>query len=149
MKTPPTTSRPLRPFTEPWAAAFCDAINSSDAYHASAQKWIWPLALVLEADAALGYPSGAAIVLELENGYCRGASLHATDEVSTPFVLRGDYATWKQILKGELDPVMAITRKRLTLEGSLATIMLNARSAKILVACAAAVPTSFPDETTQ
>lgn len=148
MKTPPTTRPPLQPFTEPWAAAFCDAINSSDAYHASAQNWIWPLALVLEADAALGYPRGAAIRLELEKGHCRGVSLHAMDEVSAPFVLRGDYASWKQVLKGELDPVMAITRKRLTLEGSLATIMLNARSAKILVTCAAAIPTSFPDEMT-
>lgn len=137
----------MRPFTEPWAAAFCDAINASRAYFDSAQHWTWPLALVLDPAPGLGYPQGAGILLELDRGRCNGASVHEADKVSAPFVVRGEYATWIQIIKGELDPITAITRKRLQLEGSLATIMLHARSAKILVSCATLVPTTFPHET--
>lgn len=135
----------LRPFTAEWAAAFRDAIDASVAYRDAAQRWTWPLALVLDAAPALGYAGDTAILLDLDRGRCRSASV-STGVVTAPFVVRGEYDAWKQIIRGELDPIMAITRKRLRLKGSLATIMLHARSAKLLVGCAAAVPTSFPDE---
>lgn len=135
-----------RPFTDQWAAAFCDAINANSEYRESGQRWTWPLALVLEAAPALAYPRDTAVLLDLDKGYCRSASLHVDSVPAAPFILRGDYHVWKQIIKGGLDPIMAVTRKQLRLEGSLATVMLHARSAKILVSCAVQVPTLFPDD---
>ena len=34
-----------RPFTDAWAAAFRDAINTDAEYRAAATKWSWPVAL--------------------------------------------------------------------------------------------------------
>ena len=138
----------LLPFTQPWADAFRDAINDDADYRAAAAGWTWPLALVLEPVPALGYPDGAAVRLELDRGRCDRATATApASAAAAPYVLRGDYGAWKAIVRGELDPVTAVMTRRLSLAaGSLTTLMLHARSAKALVACARRVDTTFPDE---
>jgi hypothetical protein len=65
---------------------------------------------------------------------------------AAPFKLRGPYAVWKRLVRGELDPVMAVARGELRLEGPLTTLMMHVSSARALVACAQRVPTTFPDE---
>ena len=139
----------MRPFTQPWASAFCEAVNASTAYREAAKSWTWPLALVLDRAPELGYPADVAILLDLQRGECRSARVLSADELEAaapPFRVSGDFAAWKEVNSGQLDPITAIMRKRLRLTGSLATIMLHARSAKLLVDCASAVPTEFPDE---
>ena len=138
---------PLLPFTQPWADAFRDAINADVAYRSAGAGWTWPLALVLEPVAEYGYAAGGAVQLELARGHCDEARALAPDDVTAPYALRGEYAAWKAIVRGELDPVTAVMTRRLTLaSGSLTTLMLHARSAKALVACARQVDTAFPDE---
>ncbi len=137
----------LRPFTQAWVDAFRDAIESSESYREAAQGWLWPLALVMEPAPELGFPRAVGILLELERGRCHGARVVVGDDVDAPFVIRGEYAVWKEIMLGELDPVAAVMHRRLRLDGSLTTMIRHARAAKELTACAAAVPTLFPDET--
>ena len=51
-----------RPFSQPWADAFRDAINADADYRAAAGSWTWPVALLLDpADPALGYPEPVAV----------------------------------------------------------------------------------------
>lgn len=141
---------PLLPFTQPWADAFRDAINADESYRAASSGWKWPLALVLDPVAELGYPGGGAVELELSRGTCERATALAPDAVTAYFVLRGAYPAWKAIVRGELDPVTAVMTRRLALAtGSLTTLMLHSRSAKLLVACARQVDTAFPDEERQ
>jgi putative sterol carrier protein len=138
---------PLLPFTQPWADAFRDAINGDAGYRAAGAGWAWPLALVLEPVAEYGYPAGGAVQLELSRGQCDGARAVEPAAVTAPYALRGDYAAWKSIVRGELDPVTAVMTRRLTLaSGSLTTLMMHTRSAKALVECARHVDTAFPDE---
>lgn len=135
-----------RPFTQEWADAFREAINASPEYRESGKGWVWPLALALEATPELGYAESTAILLDLSEGHCEKASVTAADTVSAPYVLWGDYKTWKEIIRGELDPIAAILLRKLHLTGSIATIAQHASAAEALVRCAAAVPTEFPDE---
>lgn len=134
------------PFTPPWATAFRDAIAADAGYRAAAARWTWPVALVLEPEPAFGYPDAVAVELALDRGDCHGAAIRAADAVTAPFVLRAPYATWKAVVRGELDPLAAVTLGRIRVQGSIATLMLHARAATALVGCARAVPTRFPDE---
>lgn len=133
-----------RPFTPEWAAAFRDAINADAEYKTAGAGWTWPLALSLSADAARGYPQDVAVELELSRGSCSDARIKVGDKATTDFVLRGDYETWKAVVSGQLDPVVAVTMGKLRLvQGSLTTLMLQTKAAKALVACAQQVPTDF------
>lgn len=137
----------LLPFTQPWADAFCAAIESDADYRAASQSWRWPLALVLEAKPELGFAEDVAVELALDRGHCASARAVAARDVTAPYVLRGGYDAWKRVVRGELDPVLAVTTGKLRLvKGALTTLMLHSRSARALVACARNVPTRFPDE---
>lgn len=135
-----------RPFTAPWAEAFRHAIEGDTAYRDAAAKWTWPVALVLSPAPALGFPDAVAVELQLDRGRCHGATIVAGDAVSAPIALIAPYAVWKSIVRGELDPIAGVTRGKIAVRGSLATLMMHARAATALVACASAVPTEFPDE---
>jgi putative sterol carrier protein len=134
------------PFTPEWTAALCAAIESDTEYRAAAANWTWPVALVLEPAPELGYPEPVAAELTLDRGRCRGAELRALDAVTAPFVLTASYATWKSIVHGGLDVISAVVQRRVTVQGSLVTLMLHTKAAIALVACARRVPTRFPDE---
>jgi putative sterol carrier protein len=138
----------LAPFTQPWADAFRAAINADAAYQAAARNWTWPVALVVGARPDLGIMVDMAVEAELDRGHCSAARAVPADRTTAPFVLRGEYDAWKRVVRGELDPVLAVTTGKLRLErGALTTLMLHTTSARALVACARMVPTAFPDET--
>lgn len=134
------------PFTPEWADALCSAIDADPTYREAGREWKWPVALVLEATPAYGYPEPIAVQLTLENGGCRDAVVLAPDALTADFVLRGDYGTWKLVATGELDAMTAVMTGRLSLSGSLMTLMQHASAAESLVACAQQVDTRFPDE---
>jgi putative sterol carrier protein len=137
---------PVRPFTDAWAAAFRDAVEEDLAYREAAQKWTWPVALVLQPTPHLGYPEAVAVELALDRGRCASAAIMPRAEVTAPFVLTAGYEVWKSVVRGELDPIVGVTRGKIQVQGSLATLMLHTKSASALVACARKVPTAFPDE---
>ena len=137
-----------RPFSQPWADAFRDAINADADYRAAASGWTWPVALLLDpADPALGYPEPVAVQVALDRGTASDARALAGSDADADIVLGADYATWKQVVRGALEPVNAVVSGRIRLvRGSLMTLMMHVNAAKALVACAARVPTAFPDE---
>lgn len=135
-----------RPFTQHWADALRQVINDDLEYRARAAAWTWPVALVLEANPALGYHEETAVQFELDRGTCTAVQVLAPATVTAPFVLRAPYAVWKRIVRGVTDPVMAVALRQVSLTGSLSTLMLHAGAAKALIACARRVPTLFPDE---
>lgn len=135
------------PFTVGWAAALRAAIESDTAYRDAAAKWIWPMALVLDAAPEFGYAEPVATELTLALGRCHDAVLRHPDAVTAPFVLRASYPTWKAVVRGELDMITAVVQRRIRVQGSMTTLMLHTRSAIALLDCARAVPTRFPDET--
>jgi putative sterol carrier protein len=136
----------FRPFTPAWAGAFRDAVEADAAYRATATNWTWPVALVLEAAPELGYDAPVAVELALDRGRCHGAEIRSIDSLTAPFVLTAPYGTWKEVVRGQLDPLAGVTRGKIRVQGSLMTLMLHAKSAAALCLCARAIPTRFPDE---
>lgn len=130
------TGRRHRPFTPEWALAFRDAIEADTEFRRVGAAWRWPIAFVLEAAPELGYPEPVAVELALEGGRCRAAELRTVNAVTAPFVFRAPYAVWERVMRGELEPVAAVTRGELRVTGSLMTLMLHARVATVLCGCA-------------
>ena len=137
---------PRRPFTQEWGDLFCAAINDDSRYRDLGRNWTWPLALVLQRNDELGYPSDVVLRLELDRGRCRGARIVPLVEAPAPFRFSASYAVWKRIVRGQLDPIAAVMRRELDFEGSLPTLVMQVASIHALVACAQTVPTEFPDE---
>jgi putative sterol carrier protein len=130
-------------FSEAWAAAFRAAVNNDAAYRDAAKGWTNPVAMVIDEDA--GPAAGMAVQVDLKAGTCLSAVALSAEAVSAPFVLSADLATWKEIVTGGSDPIMAVARGKVKLSrGSLGTLMLHAKGAKALVACAQKIDTLWP-----
>ena len=137
-----------RPFTDAWALAFRDAINADAEYRAAAAKWTWPVALTLDPpQPELGYPERVAVEVDLDRGTCSAARLVPAAASTAPIALGADFATWKLVVHGHLDPVTGVATGRLRLDrGSLMTLMMHTGAARALVTTAQKVETEFPDD---
>lgn len=130
----------LEVFTAPWADALCAALTSDLEYRAAAARWEGDLVLAM-ADA-----TGAAVLLDLWHGACRGARpATAGDREAAPFVIEATAATWQRVLEGDLDPLFGLMSGTLVLaRGHLAKLLPFTAAAKALVAVAARLDTRFP-----
>lgn len=127
-------------FSAAWATALATAINADDAFATAAKGWTNIVALVVAPHELL--PAGAAVEVDLQAGACNTATALPPDEVSATFVLTADMASWKEIIGGTADPLMAVATGRVKLtQGSLATLMMHSRAAKALLVCTRKIAT--------
>lgn len=130
-----------------WAEAYRHAINHNAAYKKSAAAWEQgAIALVALPDAAAGLSDAHGMILDLKHGHCNGV-IYTTERAridETPFVIEADYAHWKAVIRGELDPVRAMLSGQLKLtRGHLPTIIRDVEGARQLVLSAGNIATSF------
>lgn len=131
-------------FSDEWARAWCRVLNESEAYREAGATWKGTIALVLDPDPDLGVPAARTVRVALEAGRCLGAATGDGDQPRA--TIGGAPSTWRRVLAGEVDPLLAVMSGKLQLrDGSLAELMPHARAAKELVASARQVPTLFPD----
>ncbi len=120
-------------FTDPWARAWGERLNESEAYREAAESWEG--AVLLEdshADDDL-----RAVFLDLHHGACLEARVaRAGDGERARYVLSATEADWLRVLDG-MSPISAILRGKLKLsKGSLASLMPFTRAASELVEAA-------------
>ncbi len=146
----PLQSRPEMPHpfpSEPWAAAFRDAINQNPRYAETGKDWTHgAVALVVKADAALGIVDDMAIVVDAHQGKCRAASYVAavTAREASPFVIEGLYDRWQTLIREGQDPIKALMQGKLKMtKGHLPTLIRHIESSKAMLASAQSVPTEF------
>lgn len=133
--------------SEGWMAAYEKLINASSEYREAAATWEGAIAFVFEAEPDRGVPSDLWAILDLWHGECRGAQLIGPEEGSAaPYVIRAPYSRWKEVLRGDLDPVKGMMQGKLALQGDLAAIVRYIRAADELVNLTTQVPTEFLDE---
>jgi putative sterol carrier protein len=133
--------------SDPWVKAFVERINGSVEYAASAAGWEGDVAIVIEAEPDRGVPETAWVLLELLDGACRGGGV-VDEERGTraPFVIRASYSRWKDVIRGDLDPIKAMMQGKLKVQGDLPMIIRYARATNELAHLTQLVDTSFPDE---
>lgn len=145
---PPERKRILKHeiFTFGWAQAWAGHLNRNPLYRSAAQKWEWPLILILEKDPAHGVKENREIYLDLWHGECREARLAVGKDLQeAPYIISAPLPVWQEILAGQADPMMALTRGRLKLrKGNLLKLARFAQAAKQLVLSAVQVGSAFP-----
>ncbi|NMC70779.1 MAG: hypothetical protein GYA57_12030 [Myxococcales bacterium] len=133
-----------------WVAAFRDAVNGNPAYKTSGREWTHGvITLVVSANPAVGLAEDACMWLDLHQGVCREAKLvpRAEADAGSAFVIVGDYARWKQVIRKELEPIKGMMQGKLKLaKGQLPVIVRFVQAARDLVDSATRVATRFPDE---
>lgn len=133
--------------SDEWVSAYWEAIKKSD-YSETGKTWNkGAVALVCKAEPAIGLKEDVGIWLDLHEGVCRSAKIVPPSEAGTaPFVVTGEYARWKQVIEGKLDPIKGMMQGKLRLKGDLPTIVRYVKASKTLVASAANVETTFLDD---
>ncbi|MBT9146730.1 hypothetical protein B9J77_03330 [candidate division NPL-UPA2 bacterium Unc8] len=133
--------------SEEWIAEFGKAINANEEYKRTAATWEGPVALIFNAEPAIGLDEDFCVWADLWHGECREIKKVTLEEAQkAPYVIRGSYANWKQVVQGRLGPVKGMMQGKLKLKGNLPTIMKYVKASDELVKCAAKVPSEFLDE---
>jgi putative sterol carrier protein len=133
--------------SEEWMTIYRERINASQEYREAAATWEAPIAFALEAEPDRGVPGDLWALLDLWHGECRDARMvEPMEGERAPFVIRAPYSRWKEVLRGDLDPVKGMMQGKLRLQGDLATIVRHVRAANELVHLTMQVPTQFLDE---
>ena len=133
-------------FTHDWAVAWGEAIRASDGYRTAAQRWQWPMVITMTFGSELDLAE-RSVFLDLFEGDCREArSATETDRAAVPFIISGDFHSWKQVLERDLDPILALMTVKLKIaKGSLAALIPYVTAARELVAAASQVPYRLPE----
>src|SRR6266516_2248525 len=131
-----------------WLDAYAERINASSDYREAAATWEGDIAYVFEAEPDRGVPDDVWSWLDLWHGECRGARYDITEDegMDAKFIIRAPYSRWKEVIRGELDPVKGMMQGKLKLKGDLPTIVRYVKAANELVTLAGSVPTEFVDE---
>jgi putative sterol carrier protein len=133
--------------SDEWLAEYVQRINASESYRDAAETWEGDVAYVIEAEPDRGVPEDVWAWLDLWHGRCRDGRLVAPEEGERArFVIRAPYSRWKEVIRGDLDPVKGMMQGKLKLRGDLPTIVKYVRAANELVTVAQSVPTQFADE---
>jgi putative sterol carrier protein len=122
-------------------------INASSEYREAAATWEGAVAFVFEAEPDHDVPDDLWALLDLWHGECRDARMLEQEEGErAPYVIRAPYSRWKEVLRGDLDPVKGMMQGKLKVQGDLAMIVRYVRAANELVHLTMQVPTRFIDE---
>jgi putative sterol carrier protein len=68
------------------------------------------------------------------------------DEIEPAYLIRAPYSVWKQLLKGTLDPVEALVRRRIEVQGEVQPLIERMQYRGIAERILAKLGTTFVDE---
>ncbi len=128
-----------------WVEKYKDELNKGP-WKDSGKEWKHgPVTLVIKKDDKV-IKEDVYIILDINQGVCKDARIVSKEEgEKAPFVIYGDYGRWKQIIKGELDPIQGLAQGKLQLKGNLAIIVRFVKAAQDMVKSASRIPTEFLD----
>jgi putative sterol carrier protein len=133
-------------FSPEWVEAYKKEVQGSPSYKKAAAAWEGDMTLVVQADGS-ALAQDCYIYMDLWHGEARDIRLVGAEEgAKAKFVITGGYERWKQVVKGELEPIKGMMQGKLKLRGNLAYVVRFVAAAKELVSCTAKVPTRYLDE---
>lgn len=131
--------------SQEWLDRYKEELNKGP-WKDSGKEWIYgPVCLVIKKDGKT-VKEDVYILLDINKGVCKDAKIVSREEgEKAPFVIYGDYQRWKQVIKGELEPIQGLAQGKLQLKGNLAIIVRFVKAAEDMVKSASRVPTEFLD----
>ncbi|NIQ39174.1 MAG: Fis family transcriptional regulator [Proteobacteria bacterium] len=133
--------------SEEWVQRFKGEVQNNPSYKEAAKTWEGDMTLVVQADPQAGIEADVYLYMDLWHGDCRDMRLVSKEEgEKAQFVITGSYDRWKQVAKGELEPVKGMMQGKLKLKGDLPYIVRYVQAGKELINCTAKIPARFPDQ---
>jgi putative sterol carrier protein len=135
--------------SQEWCDAYKAAINASAAYKEAGKEWTHGVvAMVVKADPAVGIPEELGMWLDVHQGECRACTLVSSAEAqNAAYVIVAPLARWKEVMKGEIDPIKSMMQNKLKLtKGHMPTMVKYVNASRELVAASSKVATKYPDE---
>jgi putative sterol carrier protein len=124
--------------------AMAEAVNNSESYRKSAEKWEGDFYFIVEPGPGLA--EEMALYIDLWHGDAREAgAVGDASEKDPEFVIRAPIKTWRRVIEKKLDPIQGMITGQLKLKGTMSKIMRFPKAASELVNCATQVPTEFPE----
>lgn len=122
-------------FSEPWAQAWAQQLNTSDAFRSSAAEWDGTLCFKMR-DRNAG--SAKSIFLELRGGECAAARVASEQDLrSAEFVLSARERVWTKLVEGRSEPLVLLMTGLIRFErGRLADFTGHGRAAQELMKAA-------------
>lgn len=133
--------------SEEWVAAWTSQCNQSSAYLSAARGWDGVVTLRISPD---GDHRERPLYVQLTaqdgswTSHQFGADPALADNPS--FLLTAPYRTWKQLVRQEIDPVRAIMRGTVRVQGRLSELLTWSGSLRVMTELAGTVETAFEDE---
>lgn len=125
-----------------WIQELKAKLNQSQAYAEAAKNWEGDFNFVIEPDGGPTEPT--VLYMDLWHGQCRDAFAVQDPAARKPaYRISGPLSVWKRVVKGELEPIPALLKGQLRLEGNMVQIMKNIQAAQELIHCCVQVPTEF------
>ena len=97
--------------TEEWFQAYIQAVDASDEYAEYAATWEGDAVIHVEAEPDKGIPTDVRGLLDLWHGGCRGGIVDEVRAASAEFVIRAPYSRWKDVIRGNLEPVKGLVQE--------------------------------------
>jgi len=139
---------PLFPSRE-WAEEAVRLTNSDPEVAAAAHDWHHDFGIVIEAEQGK-LDQDFSIHVEPRGGkIARFKVLRDKDELEElepAYYARAPFSVWKALLNGQLDPVEALLKKKIQVQGDLQPLIERARFKGIGDRVLAQIPTTYPDE---
>jgi len=133
--------------SEEWVEAFKASVQNSPSYKEAAKTWEGDITLVVKADPKIGLEEDRYLYMDLWHGDCRDMRLVSKEEgESANYVITASYDRWKQVSKGELEPVKGMMQGKLKLKGNLPYIVRYVQAARELINCTSKIPSRFANE---
>jgi len=125
-----------------WLQALRDKLNADERYGHTARNWEGDMLFLVEPGESLAHAT--AFYLDLWHGKCRDAFMQDQDlRVKPVFTLKGPYANYVRLLKGELDPMQALLTRKLGVQGNMAVLVRSVPTVIEFVRCCREVTDSF------
>jgi putative sterol carrier protein len=133
--------------TQAWFDDLVDLVNASEEYKIAAAEWEGDIAFEILAEPDRRFPDDVWGYLDLWHGGCRrGGVVTPAEAGDAAYTLTAPYSRWKDVVRGELDPIKGMMQGKLRVRGDLPTIVRQVRAARELVRLTGEVETTFPDE---
>jgi putative sterol carrier protein len=117
-----------------WLVSLKEKLNSDEKYKQIASKWEGDIIFLITPGGAL--KEEIIYYVNLWHGECPGvAELNAVDEKEAVFILQAGYDNIVRILKGELNPMVAMMTRKLNVKGNLGYMLKNVPTVLYFVRC--------------
>ncbi len=139
---------PIFPSKE-WADEAVRLANADPEVADAGRGWDADFGVVIEAEAGKLKAAFTAHIVPKDGRIARLKVLRDPDELEElepAYVARAPYSVWKALLKGELDPVEAVLRRRISVSGDVQPLIERARYKGIGDRILAQIQTTFADE---